>query len=127
MANEPIYKLNETVVGTVTKIATYGAFMSFTNGQNGLIHISEISEKFVRNIDSIITVGQTLHVKIIDIDSVNNYLRLSLKQVETSPPISKTSTSKKKRVKISLDDIDFSPLEKKLPEWIKETLKKETK
>lgn len=127
MANDNFYKLKETVIGTVTKIASYGAFMSFSNGQNGLVHISEISDKFVRNVDSIITVGQKLRVKIIDIDPTNNYLRLSLKQVEAPLPVPKASTSRKKRVQISLDDIDFSPLEKKLPEWINETLKKETK
>jgi len=127
MTNESLYKLNETITGTVTKIAPYGAFMSFPNGQNGLVHISEISEKFVRNVDSIITVGQKLQVKIIDIDPTNNYLRLSLKQVEIPLPIPKSQPSRKKRVQIPLDDIDFSPLEKKLPEWINETLKKETK
>ena len=128
MGNESIFKLNETVIGTVTKIAPYGAFMSFSNGQNGLVHISEISDKFVRNVDSIIAIGQKLRVKIIDIDPANNYLRLSLKKVEAPLPVPKSPpTSRKKRVQIPLDDIDFSPLEKKLPEWINETLKKETK
>jgi general stress protein 13 len=126
MAENKFYQLNETVIGTITKIAPYGAFMSFPNGQNGLVHISEISEKFVRNVDSILTVGQELQVKIIDIDPTNNYLRLSLKKIET-PVIPKVSTSKKKRVQVPITDIDFSPLEKKLPEWINETLKKENK
>jgi len=127
MINESLYKLNETVTGTVTKIAPYGAFVNFPNGQNGLVHISEISEKFVRNVDSVITVGQKLRVKIIDIDPTNNYLRLSLKQVEAPLPVIKAPPSRKKRIQIPSDDIDFSPLEKKLPEWINETLKKETK
>ncbi|MCX5775290.1 MAG: S1 RNA-binding domain-containing protein [Firmicutes bacterium] len=126
MADTKLYQLNETVIGTITKIAPYGAFMSFPNGQNGLVHISEISKKFVRNVDSILAVGQKLQVKIIDIDPTNNYLRLSLKKIEI-PAIPKASTSKKKRVQIPIADIDFSLLEKKLPEWINETLKKENK
>lgn len=124
MTDNKFYQLNETVIGTITKIAPYGAFMTFPNGQSGLVHISEISEKFVRNVDSILTIGQKLQVKIIDIDPTNNYLRLSLKKIETVVP-PKVSTSKKKRVQIPVGDIDFSPLEKKLPEWINETLKKE--
>lgn len=127
MDENKLYKLNQLVTGTVTKIAAYGAFLTFPNEQTGLIHISEISDKFVRNIESFLAVGQHIKVKIIDIDASNNYLRLSLKQVSPDEQSGVVSEGKKKRFPVPEEEIDFSPLAEKLPTWIANTLKQEDK
>lgn len=79
MAKIEEYKPGMIVYGQVTGIKPYGAFVSFENGITGLIHISEISNGYVKNIDSIIKLHSYVMSKIIDVDSDNKQLRLSYK------------------------------------------------
>ena len=51
------YKVGNIVKGTVNGIETYGAFINFDEYYSGLIHISEISDNFVKNINDFIKVG----------------------------------------------------------------------
>ena len=60
------YKVGDIVKGCVTGIEKYGIFVNLDNYYTGLIHISEISEKFVSNINDYVTIGETIRVKIID-------------------------------------------------------------
>jgi general stress protein 13 len=115
------YQLNEIIVGKVSEIVPYGAFVVFPNGQKGLVHISEISEVYVRKIQDYVIVGEIIRVKVLSIDPVNQYLKLSMKRINKEP-----STDKKHPfwIKVSRHEIDFEPLRKKLPEWIEETLNK---
>ena len=62
------YKVGMTVYGKITGIKPYGAFVKFDDGVTGLIHISEISNGFVRNIDNFVQVDEYVMVKVIDID-----------------------------------------------------------
>ncbi|MBQ1899872.1 MAG: S1 RNA-binding domain-containing protein [Erysipelotrichaceae bacterium] len=68
-----------TVYGKITGIKPYGAFVKFDDGVTGLIHISEISNGFVRNIDNFVQVDEYVMVKVIDIDREHKQLRLSFK------------------------------------------------
>lgn len=82
---------NEIKVGyvirvTVSNIESYGAFVDLGNDIEGFLHISEISwDKNVENINDFISVGQEIDVKIINIDSEERKLRVSLKQLEDGP------------------------------------------
>ncbi|MCR4634208.1 MAG: S1 RNA-binding domain-containing protein [Erysipelotrichaceae bacterium] len=73
------YKVGMTVYGKITGIKPYGAFVKFDDGVTGLIHISEISNGFVRNIDNFVQVDEYVMVKVIDIDYEHKQLRLSFK------------------------------------------------
>jgi len=119
------YEINSVVVGEVTGIQSYGAFVRLSNGEEGMIHISEISPYFVRNINQFVEIGQQVKVKIIDIVRDKNLYRLSLKQAtnRTRQNVRKLNSPSKKRYKIPKDQQDFSVLEAKLPEWIEEGLK----
>ena len=66
----------------ITGIQPYGAFASLPDNSTGLIHISEISDKFVKSIDSFVKVGQSIKVKVIDFDESTNHARLSLKAID---------------------------------------------
>ena len=59
-------------MGTVVKIATFGAFVSLTPGKDGLLHISEVRKlaggKRVENVEDILGVGQKIQVEITKID-----------------------------------------------------------
>ena len=57
------YMVGEIVDGVITGIKPYGAFVSLDTSHNGLIHISEISERFVRDVHLYVCVNQRVKVK----------------------------------------------------------------
>lgn len=59
------YQLNEIVQGTVTAIKNFGAFIELPDGSTGLVHISEVSDDYVKNISHYISIGQKVKVMII--------------------------------------------------------------
>lgn len=67
--------------GTVTRIAPFGAFVSLPENQTGMIHISEISSEFVRDIGQFLKEGDEVRVKVIGIDEKGR-VNLSKKQAE---------------------------------------------
>lgn len=113
------YALGSIVKGLVTEIAPYGAFVELEDGTRGLLHISEISTRFVSDINEILKLGQVVKVKIITIDTHNGYLRFSLKQMPTA---FHQKSKARIRVKLPDDEINFAPLKEALPHWIKQAL-----
>lgn len=123
------YNVGEIVSGEVTGIQSYGAFVKLPNGEQGLIHISEISTFFVKSVSNFVQLGQTIKVKIIEILEEKNLYRLSLKQVQPTPrqnvrQMKAPSTNVKKRFKVPLNQQDFTPLINNLNGWIQDGLKK---
>ena len=116
------YEIGDLILGTVNQIRPYALFLTFEDGSKGLLHISEISDNYVRDIELFGSVGDVIKVKVIEIDPYNGFLRVSYKQVPEEERYS-THDNSKKRVP-QFDEADFSSLEAKLPEWIEETLKK---
>ncbi len=78
------YKTGQIVEGKVTGIQPYGAFVALDGHTSGLIHISEISDGFVKDIERYVRVGDTVRVKIIDFDTRLNQAKLSLKALHKS-------------------------------------------
>lgn len=76
------YSIGDVVEGVVTGIKPYGAFVSLDSSHNGLIHISEISERYVRDVHTFVTVNERVRVKILDVDEDGIHFRLSLKAVD---------------------------------------------
>ncbi len=74
--------IGQIIEGKVTGIQPYGAFVSFDDGYTGLIHISEISNKFVKDIGFFIKEDQKVIAKIIDVDQDTKHLSLSIKALE---------------------------------------------
>lgn len=71
-------KKGEIVYGKVTNILGYGAFVS-VGEYDGLIHISEFSDNYVRNIYDYVKIGDKVKLKVLDVDEENKKLRLSYK------------------------------------------------
>ena len=65
--------------GTVRKIVNFGAFCEILPGTDGLVHVSEISEGYVKNVDDVLKVGDRVDVKVISIDSQGK-INLSMRQ-----------------------------------------------
>ena len=116
------YEVGDLILGTVNQIRPYALFLTFDDGSKGLLHISEISDDYVRDIELFGSIGDVIKVKVIEIDPYNGFLRVSYKQVPENERYSTHDNSSKKAPQF--DEADFSSLEAKLPEWIEETLKK---
>ena len=71
--------VGEIVEGKVTSITKFGAFVAFPDGKSGMIHISEVSDGFVKDINAFLKVGQTVKVKVCSVDEKGR-IALSLKQ-----------------------------------------------
>ena len=78
------YMVGEVVEGVITGIQPYGAFVYLDSKHNGLIHISEISERFVRDVHTYVKINERVKVKILDIDEDGIHFKLSLKAVEAN-------------------------------------------
>ncbi|MGH3005499.1 MAG: 30S ribosomal protein S1 [Gaiellaceae bacterium] len=76
------YDQGDVVEGRVTKVVTFGAFVEILPGVEGLVHISELAEHHVENPREIVSQGETVQAKIIEMDAERRRLSLSLKRVE---------------------------------------------
>ena len=78
MTSEP--EVGLICTGTVLKIVDFGAFVSFDNGKEGLVHVSEIAEEKVKNVSDYLVEGEEVDIKVIGIDS-RGKVKLSMKAV----------------------------------------------
>jgi small subunit ribosomal protein S1 len=76
------YNIGDELEGTVTKVVTFGAFVEILDGVEGLVHISELAQHHVENPREIIQPGDTVRVRILEIDSERRRLSLSIKRVD---------------------------------------------
>src|SRR5829696_6286430 len=76
------YSENDVVEGRVTKVVTFGAFVEILPGVEGLVHISELAQHHVENPREVVSQGDVVNVKVIEIDADRRRLSLSLKRVE---------------------------------------------
>ena len=112
------YQEGKIIKGTVTGIEPYGIFVSCDDFYSGLIHISEISHGFVKNINDFVKIGDIIFVKVLGSDEDLGQLKLSIKNVDYK------MKSKSKKRKIKETNSGFTTLYKNLSFWIEESLKK---
>ena len=74
-------EVGELYNGKVVKVVNFGAFCEIAPGKEGLVHVSEISNEYVANIEEVIKRGDEVKVKVIGIDDAGK-IKLSMKQVE---------------------------------------------
>ena len=75
-------QLDQLVTGTITKLADFGAFARVEDSIEGLIHISELTERHIRHPKEVVDVGDTMTLKIVSLDPERHRLGLSLKQAQ---------------------------------------------
>lgn len=103
-------KKGEIVYGIITNIIGYGAFVT-VNEYTGLIHISEFSDNYVRNISDFVEVGEKVKLKVIDIDEDMKRLKLSYKVLNKSRGV---------KGEIPKFTIGFKSLRDRMPQFIKD-------
>ena len=67
--------------GTVRNVIDFGAFVDIGVKEDGLVHISQLSNKFIKHPKDVVTIGDIVDVKIIDIDKDKGRIALSMKEV----------------------------------------------
>ena len=81
------YQEGDVVQGTVTKVVTFGAFVEILPGVEGLVHISELAQHHVENPREVVSQGDKVNVRILEVDAERRRLSLSLKRVEDGMPV----------------------------------------
>ena len=103
------------VKGQITGVTPYGVFVSLEDDYSGLVHISEVSDKFVKDLPMLFNIGDIINVKILEIDEDKREVKLSIKKIDY-------------KVEESLSRIPetgsgFGLLEKNLGKWTASKLK----
>ncbi len=111
----PKYQVGDIVTVSVTGVEKYGIFVGLDEYYSGLIHISEISSGFVRNVNDYVNLGEVIRAKVLEIDEDTLHVKLSIKDIDYR-------ITKKKRTKIKETELGFSTLEALLDDWISEKL-----
>ena len=73
------------VEGTVVGITNFGAFVQIEGAGTGLVHISEIANEYVRDVNNHVKMNEKVKVKVLNVDSTNGKMDLSLKQAAAPP------------------------------------------
>lgn len=121
-------EVGQVVKGKITGIQPYGAFVSLGDNVQGLIHISEITHGYVKDISTIVEVGQEVEVKVLFVEEDGNKVGLSLRALMEEPKEQETKPSKKRAVEKKTsnilkqdDSLGFNTLKDKLKEWIQQS------
>jgi S1 RNA binding domain protein len=72
-------EIGTILTGRVTGITKFGAFVTVAPGKSGLVHISEIANTYVNDIQEHLTIGQEVSVKVIGLDAGTGKINLSIK------------------------------------------------
>jgi len=110
------YENGSIIEATVSGITEFGIFVRIADDYTGLIHISEISSKFVREPNKYVEESEIIKVQILEVNKIKKQMKLSIKNIDY-----KKSGSKRK--KIIETKQGFKTLSYKLPFWIEENLK----
>ena len=112
--NRKLPRVGDVASGTVVRVYSSYAILLFDEGWTGLLHISELSSKYIRSFTSYVSIGTIYNVKVTEVNEQTGSVRVSLKQM--------TSADKWKvfrHKKIDSEEIDFQALKERLPDWIK--------
>jgi S1 RNA binding domain protein len=82
----PDLATGDIVTGVVEQIMPYGAFVRLQNGQKAMIHISQLSHRFIKSVDAVLQPQQEIKAKIVKIDE-RGRIDLSLKALEEPPAL----------------------------------------
>lgn len=104
-------KTNDVIHVTVTGFAPYGIFVKYED-YVGLIHISEVSKKFVRNVSRYASVDEIISVKVLEVDEKLKRIKCSLKRMYDNDDNYAGNYLEEGR--------GFVPLKEALPKWIRE-------
>ncbi len=119
------YQVGQIVEGVVQRIADYGAFVKISDGLNGLIHISELSNKLVKDPASVVKEGEQVKVMIISISDEDRHLGLSLKRLSKEEAPKKAKKASKEDTEEKVEKEETSTESSREMEGLQEILKED--
>lgn len=114
-------EVGEVLTGKVTGIQPYGAFVALDEQIQGLVHISEITYGFVKDVNEFLSVGEEIQVKVLDVDDEQKKISLSIRELQEVPHHRKRDTHPRRSLQDRVDEVDadgFKILKDKLQDWI---------
>lgn len=121
------------ITGKVTGIQPYGAFVALDGNTQGLVHISEITHGYVKDINDHLKVGDEIKVKVLSVDEGAGKIGLSIKATEEAPvqQVARPKKPRKRQAAAIIQEGDgqqgFNTLKEKLQEWIDQSQREEIK
>jgi len=117
-------EVGSVITGKVTGVQPYGAFVALDENTQGLVHISEVTHGFVKDINEHIKVGDEVTVKVLSIDEGAGKIGLSIRATMEAPVVAEVKAKKPRKRQAAPINIDndsaqgFNTLKDKLQEWI---------
>jgi general stress protein 13 len=124
-------EIGSILQGKVTGIQPYGAFVALDEHTQGLVHISEITHGYVKDINEHLKVGDEVNVKVLSVDEEAGKIGLSIRATEEAPVQStvKPKKARKRQTATILPEEEeqqgFNTLKDKLQEWIDQSQKED--
>ncbi|RRD94858.1 30S ribosomal protein S1 [Clostridiales bacterium COT073_COT-073] len=79
------YTVGESYEGKVMRIKDFGAFVALPSGVEGLIHLSQISDKHIKSPDEVLKVGDEINVRVLEVNKDEKRIRLTMKSADAAP------------------------------------------
>ncbi|SES64499.1 general stress protein 13 [Salinibacillus kushneri] len=120
--------VGQILEGKVTGIQPYGAFVALNDDIQGLVHISEVTHGYVKDIHDHLKVGDVVQVKVLNINEEEGKYSLSIRAAEEPPKKQQTETkqsSQPKEQSATNSNAGFNTLKNKLEDWIKQSKERE--
>lgn len=108
------YEVGSIIEGKVVKLVDFGAFVEVEPGVEGLVHISQISKEHIPTPEDVLKVGESVKVKIMDINSKDRRMSLSIKEALDEENKKEYKSQNKNNGSITIGDMVGDMLEKKL-------------
>ncbi len=137
MSEKP--EVGSIVEGKIIRIKPFGAIVSLGEQTQGLVHISQVANTFVQDINDHVKLGDVVKVKVLSIDAETNKIALSIKETlpkETRPPKSEKSFKQNRQQERTTNPAEeyFKPqtanpsadFEEKMREWLKQSNERQT-
>ena len=111
------FNVGDLVKGTVTKIATFGAFVQLEDDIDGLVHISQLAEEHVNKVKDVIDVGDEVEARVIKVDKAERRIGLSIKAAAYSEEQLKQETAAFEALRPSADLVGLEQAFQVAEEW----------
>lgn len=116
-------EVGQVIEGKVTGIQPYGAFVALNDDVQGLVHISEVTHGYVKDINEHLTVGDNVNVKVLNVDEKSKKVSLSIRATEEAPKQQRQPSRQQPTVTQQQGDgsAGFNSLKGKLEEWLEQS------
>ncbi|KAB2334700.1 general stress protein 13 [Cytobacillus depressus] len=117
-------EVGSVIKGKVTGVQHYGAFVALNENTQGLVHISEVTHGFVKDINEHLKVGDEVEVKVLSVDEASGKIGLSIRATQEAPAVADVKAKKPRKrpaapIQVENDSAQgFNTLKDKLQEWI---------